>query len=231
MSGLLVLCPSHQRPLEARRLYETFHRTATLPDTRLVFLVWADDATAQKYESNWMKSALRPEESMTARSNAGFISEDDGCDAVGWVADDNRFATVGWDEIVLHALRTVPIVFGNDVASPGSKPSHVFLDARIPRALGWFLHPDLVSTFHDDVFMHLGTGADTARPLGQNKESGGGVGIAYMPSVLVPHLYTERDNSANFQHDALVYQAWRRNEAEDDIAKAKRALRSRRNAH
>ncbi len=231
MSGLLVLCPSHQRPVEARRLYETFQRTAILPDTRLVFLVWSGDSTAHKYESNWMKSALRPEEAMTARCNAGFVSEDNDCEAVGWVADDNRFATVGWDELVLHALRATPIIFGNDVVSPGSKPSHVFMDARIPRALGWFRHPGLISTFHDDVDMRLGTGTDTARPLGQNGESDGGVGIRYIPELVIPHLYTERDNRANFQHDAPVYRAWRRNEAEDDIAKAKRALRSRRNPH
>ena len=231
MSGLLVLCPSHQRPEQARRLYESLERTRILKDTRLVFLVWEGDTTAHKYESNWMRSALRPEEPMTERSNAGFVSEDDGCDAVGWVADDNRFATVGWDEIVLHAIRTIPIVFGNDVASPGSKPSHVFMDARIPRALGWFRHPGLISTFHDDVDMHLGTGTGTERPLGQNGESGllpyRGVGIRYLPEVVIPHLYTERDNSANFQHDAAAYAAWRRNEAEDDIARAKRALRKR----
>ena len=227
MRSLLVLCPSHQRPLRARRLYETFERTKILPDTRLVFLVWSGDPTAPKYESNRMKSALRPEEAMTARCNAGFVSEDNDCAAVGWVADDNRFATIGWDELVLHALRTVPIVFGNDVASPGSKPSHVFMDARLPRALGWFRHPGLISTFHDDVDMHLGTGADTARPLGQNGDETRGVGIRYIPEVVIPHLYTERDNSANFQHDAAVYSAWRRNEAEDDIAKARRALRKR----
>ncbi len=225
MSGLLVLCPSHQRVKQAKLVYQTFLQTRSLASTRLVFLVWAGDTTARDYESSL--TVFRPEAAMTARCNAGFVSEDNDCDAVGWVADDNRFATVGWDEMVLYQLRTTPIVFGNDVVSPGSKPSHVFMDARIPRALGWFRHPGLISTFHDDVDMHLGTGADTARPLGQNGEGDGGVGIAYMPSVLVPHLYIPRDNRANFQHDAPVYQAWRRNEAEDDIAKAKRALRKR----
>lgn len=206
-------------------MYDTFERTRILKSTRLVFLVWQGDPTASKYESNWMQSDLRPEEPMTERSNGGFVSEDNGCDAVGWIADDNRFATVGWDELVLHALRKTPIVFGNDVASPGSKPSHVFMDARIPRALGWFLHPGFISTFHDDAWMHLGTGADTSRPLGLNLNEKAGVGIRFIPEVLIPHLYTERDNSANFKHDSSAFGAWRRNEAEDDITKAKRALR------
>lgn len=224
MSSLLVICPSHRRPNEALSLCRSFEKTKNLSSTSLAFLVWEEDPDLRAYSKDMMVVAC-PEEQMAPRCN-GAQGMFEGYSAVGWVADDNRFNTPGWDEIVLHALRKSPIVFGNDVESPGSKPSHVFMDARIPQALGWFLQPDLIGTFHDDAWMHLGTGAPTQRPLGKNGETGkGGLGIRYIPEVVLSHLYTERDNSENFHHDMPLYESWVRHRAEDDIAKCRRALR------
>jgi len=163
----------------------------------------------------------------------------DGFTHVAWIADDNRFSTRGWDEKVLSALEQCPIVFCNDAVSPGAKPSHVFMDARIPQALGWFLLPGVHSTFFDDAWQTLGTGMDaTTGPLFPGVVPADewaiarfdGLGIGYLPQVRISHLYIEKDNADWFAKDHETYRHWLRHAAEDDIGKARRALRPGRDA-
>ena len=195
--------------------------------------MWEKDSISDEYKDESV--VLCPEELMIPRVN-GALGLLDGYDYVGWVADDNRFETVGWDEQVISALSKVPIVFCNDVVSPGSKPSHVFMDARIPRALGWLLLPELHSAFFDDVWANLGVGPiDVSGPLFRPTSTTfdfrrSGLGIAYLAEVRVNHLYVEKDNAISFRKDMERYRAWLRNEAEDDIGRARGSLRSRRDA-
>lgn len=222
--SLLVICPSHVRPTEATAVDASFRKTKTT-DAELQFLVWENDAFISKYPENTVGC---PEQAMTDRCN-GYLDAILDYQYVGWVADDNRFETAGWDERVIAALQGNPIVFCNDRVSPGSKPSHVFMDTRIVKALGWIHHPGLIGTFGDDVWANLGVGPiDVSRPLFgdvQHGERSGGLGITYLGDVQVPHYYVERDNSVSFRKDIEVYQKWLRHDAEDDIAKCKRALR------
>ena len=213
MSNLLVLCPSYKRPQQAREVLATFNATRTA-DSYLMFAIGIKDSKA--YED--LPIIVYPEWPMVARSNRACAALSGAYDYVGWIADDNRFETEGWDAQVIAALEATVrggVVYGNDVVSPGSKPSHVFMDALIPRALGWFLHPQLKSTFFDDVWEQIGRGLGTLR---------------YLPDVRVNHLYVEKDNSLDFQHDMDVYQTWLRHDLDADLARIRRALRSRRSS-
>ena len=215
---LLVLCPSYKRPIEVGMLMRTFMDTVSEEwRSRIWILVNSDERDRYWHEVDGDFGAVVPysERPMIARSNAGAVGAVGVCDYIGWVADDNRFETPGWDEKVIAALQKTPVVFCNDVVSPGSKPSHVFMDSRIPKALGWFLHPDMRSTFFDDVWHDLGKA----------------LGITYLDDVRIPHLYVEKDNREDFFHDMEVYQRWQRHDMEADIAKARAALRPRRNSH
>lgn len=217
INDLIVVCPSHQRPKEARELYDSFVETRT-GDSLLRFGVWNEDVHYGSLPVTYIT-----QERMTPRTNALAMWASERCKYIGWVADDNRFRTKGWDQRVMDELRRVPIVFGNDVSSPGSKPSHVFMDSRIVRSLGWLIHPGLRSTFFDDVWANLGVGPiDVSRPLFPQSGSHSGLGIGYLPDVIVEHLYTERDNSKDFMADMETYQTWLRNDCEDDIGRARR---------
>ena len=200
--SLLVLCPSYRRPQQAGELLASYVETVKDPTTALLFAV-EDDPSYQG-----LPIAVFPPTPMVERSN--LAARLNVYDYLGWVADDNRFETPGWDQKVLEALQKTPVVFCNDVVSPGSKPSHVFMDARIPKSLGWFLHPDMRSTFFDDVWHDLGKG----------------LGITYLDDVRVRHLYHEKDNREDFFHDMEVYQTWQRHHMEEDIAKCRRAMRN-----
>ena len=206
---LTVLCPSFGRPDAARELYETFHATARA-NTELRFLVWENDETRFEYPPN---TSFYPEKKMVARVNGFFPSRR--VEFVGWVADDNRFETPAWDYEVFSALRlrSGGVVYGNDVVSPGSKPSHVFMDVRIPNALGWFLLPTLRSTFFDDVWEQIGRGLGT---------------LQYLPQIKVNHLYVEKDNRSDFGKDKEEYERWVRHDLDNDLARIRRALRPRR---
>lgn len=230
MTDLLIICPSYKRPDQARELYDSFLRTKKA-DSRLRFAVWNQD---RGYED--LPASFITQEKMTPRTNVLALWAAERCKYIGWVADDNRFETDGWDTEVIRALETTPIVFCNDQVSPGSKPSHVFMDSRIVKSLGRLIHPDLKSTFFDDVWANLGVGPiDVSRPLFPTYSSHrsslfadqrvGGLGIGYLHEVRIPHFYKEHDNRPNFLSDMETYQSWLRNDCEDDIRRASKALR------
>ena len=102
------------------------------------------------------------------------------------------------------------IAYGNDIVSPGSKPSHVFMDTAIAKELGWLIHPEMIGTFFDDVWEQLG------RAMGRLK---------YLPDVTVAHLYTERDNLAAYFRDKDIYERWLRHDCEGQAGRCLRALR------
>lgn len=207
MTDLVVLCPSYKRPEAAKALLVSEWETTRKATVR--FLVWDQDPTRDQYPQ--ANTVLLPEETMVARTNAGawLFSE---ARYLGWVADDMRFETNGWNETVVKALDRMGggVVYGNDLVSPGSKPSHVFLSSEIVRTLGWLHHPDMRATFGDDVWEHLGKG------LGKYQ---------YLPDVKIRHLYREKDNETDFLHDMEVFQKWVGERADDDIARCARALR------
>lgn len=208
--ALLILCPSYQRPREAGLALASFVETIH-EDTKIIFPIGIKDSRA--YDG--LPIIVYPELPMVARTNMAAKALAPKYDYIGWVADDNRFETPGWDTQVIAALEARPggVVYGNDVVSPGSKPSHVFMDSRIPQALGWFVHPEMRSTFFDDCWEQIGRGLGT---------------LQYLPDIRVNHLYTEHDNSANFMHDMQVYQRWLRHDLDDDLDRIRGALRPRR---
>ena len=209
---MIVLCPSYLRPQQAGQVYQSFRDTVRL-DTELLFVIGIKDSEA--YDGHGLPIMCYPEWPMVRRTNRAAEVMAPRYDYIGWIADDNRFETNGWDASVVKALEERPgVVYGNDIVSPGSKPSHVFMDARIVKALGWFLHPGLRSTFFDDVWEQIGRGLT----------------LKYLPDVTVRHLYVEKDNSADFASDMAVYQQWLRHDLDTDLARIRRALRPRRGA-
>ena len=206
---LIVVCPSHRRPKEASEVFDTFLATRTA-DSLLRFGVWTADPSTGGYVH--LPVTYSTAETMTARSNILARWAVEQARYVGWIADDNRFRTKGWDRVVIDALEAMGggVVYGNDVVSPGSKPSHVFMSSEIVRELGWLIHPEMTMTFFDDAWERLG------RAMGR---------LRYLPEVTVEHLYTERDNLAAFVHDKAVYEPWLRHECEDQAARCLRAVR------
>lgn len=203
---LLVLCPSYRRPKEAAEVQVSFDKTVRL-DTKLIFAIGIKDSDA--YQN--LNICAYPEWPMVQRTNRAAEWAAKSYSYIGWIADDNRFETPGWDEQVVAALEARPggVVYGNDCVAPGDKPSHVFLDSRIVQTLGWLHFPGVVSTYGDDAWEAIGRGLGTLR---------------YLSEVKVRHLYREKNNQ-NFITDGEVFQHWVRHDLENDLAKLRRALK------
>lgn len=230
--GLVVLCPSRGRPGAALEVQKVFDETKTLPSTELIFVVDEDDPTLPQYESDSMHLL------MVRRSEGGnmvkalnvaamaVLGDDAGFDprALGFIGDDHRFRTKGWDEKMLAELARIRggWVFANDMGQQWRIPTQVIVSADIVRTLGWMSPPVLTHLYVDQAWLLLGNA------LGYEK-------ISYLPSVVIEHMHPAygkatwdeghvRVNSAEmYSKDRLAYEEWVQTSFLDDLAKLRAA--------
>src|SRR5690242_2339902 len=126
MADLVVVVPSRGRPAAARALAETFVATCTA-NTRLLIAVDMDDpahgdyiATADLDVPPARAAYVLGQDTHTmveALNQAAAVAVESGAFAVGFMGDDHRPRTVGWDQAYLDALHDLGtgIVYGNDL--------------------------------------------------------------------------------------------------------------------
>ena len=149
-----LFCPSRGRPKAAAELLDSFLTTKALNDTHLTFCVDYDDPTRMDYPLGW--TALdTPTGDPTGPLNSWALKSTS--DIVGFIGDDSRFETPGWDAQVVSALRDPGFCWADD----GHKipwPSTCFASREIVQALGYFALPSLKRGFFDAVWMNLAGG-------------------------------------------------------------------------
>lgn len=229
MADLVVIVPSRGRPESAVEMAAAFRETCT-GDTQLIFAIDEDDPTRNDYLKvlkAWHGTAVYYglAESMVEALNgaaAAFLVDDPF--ALGFMGDDHRPRTVGWDQAYLDALNGLGtgIVYGNDGFQGENLPTQVAMTADIVRALGWMAPPVLRHLYVDNVWKALGSTACCLR---------------YLPDVLVEHMHPfagkaelddgyARVNSAEVAgHDRDAYEQWLLTDASGDVAKI-RALQA-----
>lgn len=218
---ITVLMPSRGRERQAREAYEAFAATKRLPDTEmLAVLDWTEPSYAGLPVTHIgsHQSGL----GMGPALNAGLSYTT--ADIIGFIGDDHRFRTDGWDEAIVAANAAMGggIVYGNDLLRGEELPSQVFIDARIVRALGWMALPGAHHLFLDDAWRELGN------RMGR---------LAYLPDVHIEHMhptagkaewdanYHRVNAGAMYAHDAEFFHAWMRDGIEADAERALAALR------
>lgn len=216
MSDLVVVVPSRGRPTAAGELALAFARTCTA-NTALVFAVAADDPTLPDYrrtaaldlsvdvEVYTVKPVDRPSTMVHNLNEAAVdVAGRHGVTAVGFMGDDHRPRTHGWDEAYLAVLADLGtgIAYGDDLLQGRELPTQCAITSDIVRALGWMAPPKLWHMFSDDFWRDLGRAADC---------------LAYVPHVVVEHLhplagkadwdtsYRVSNSPAVYRHDAAVY--------------------------
>jgi hypothetical protein len=185
MTDLVVIVPSRGRPAAVRDLADAFAHTCTAP-TRLVIAVDNDDPTGDRYSGEMQQSRFPSWE--IRRSDAdNMVSAlniaacwataiPDPPFAVGFMGDDHRPRTVGWDHAYLDALTDLGtgIVYGNDLLQGPNLPTQCAVTADIVRALGYLAAPSLTHLYVDNFWLQLGRWADCIR---------------YLPDVVVEHMH------------------------------------------
>jgi hypothetical protein len=223
---LLVIVPTRARPAAAKELAATFLETCTAL-TRLVFAVDADDPDIGAYARAvyGLPGDVRvtPTPGTMVKALNAAAADLGRTFAVGFMGDDHRPRTVGWDSRYLEALHDLGtgIVYGDDLLQGERIPTQVAMTADIPRALGYMAPPTLTHLFVDNFWRDLGRNAECLR---------------YLPDVVVEHLhpyagkaewdagYLRVNTSGMYAKDADAYNAYYLKHYADDVAKVK-ALR------
>lgn len=223
---LTVLCPTRTRPVAAGKTYESFRSSKTLEDTELLFIVDDDDPTLKHYQERklplivvknrigWMVDALNQGFEHCERRTAKPV-------IYGFVGDDNRFESAGWDMHIAGAINDgATVVYCNDRIR-SDLPTSWFVDARIPRELGWFGPPNQKHLFMDNAWKQIGLN------LG---------GYKWLEQVYIPHLhpsgevvdwtpdYLRVNSDERFREDGQALQDWIDGSFPDDMERVRERL-------
>jgi hypothetical protein len=228
MPDLVVVVPSRGRPDAAVALAEAVAGTRRA-DTALVVVVDDDDPAAGDYDLSRWDFATVTRFPNTRRGcvlalNAVACELARTVRAVGFLGDDHRPRTRGWDRVYLDALDALGtgIVYGDDGHRGQGLPTHVAMTSDIVLALGWMAPPVLRHLFADDFWRDLGVAAGCLR---------------YLPGVLVEHLhpaagkgvmddgYAVTSCSTMFALDKGAYWSFRRDGGLDQAVRAVVGLR------
>lgn len=186
--GLVMFCPTRERPGQAQRLAKQFLAT-TATTSWLSLVVDADDPVLDSYRE--VVDALRSDRvclmvaPVTSRAGcmqptnwavADLLAEGPPVAAIGFMGDDHWPVTVGWDSLMMAELDSLGIglVYGNDLHMGERLPTAVVMSANIPRALGYLAPPTFRHLFVDDYWLRLGRDA---------------AAIRYLPDVVLEHRH------------------------------------------
>ena len=145
---------------------------------------------------------------MVAALQSGFDSYKDHLGyAVGFMGDDHRPRTIGWDQQYLDSLRSITtgFVYGNDLFQFENIPTQIAMSTDIPLALGYMCPPEFDHLCVDVVW----------------KDWGNSVGkLIYLRDVVVEHVhylankskfdktYAIVNNQYMANHDAAAYREY-----------------------
>jgi len=205
--SLIVLCPTRGRPASRlEEVLESFNNTRTLSDTELIFVQETDnpepglkhDAVLWRY-----MYTITPRGNMQAALNTAAMQlAEPGI--LGFIGDDHRFRSEGWDQEIEDALATPGIAYGDDLVQGADLPTQWFVSSSIVKALGWFALPACNHFYLDNAWKDLGEALGILR---------------YLPQVKIEHLhfsYGKSDIDDTYRHtmrvgsaDAAKYSVWR----------------------
>lgn len=213
---ILVLCPTRGRPAAATDVIRSLTATRHSTDTRVLFVVDEGDPLLASYMEaiNPHPSAagllVVPGGTMVKALNEGAqraLAFEPLIRVLGFIGDDHRFRTKGWDEIFLDHIRrnNVAMMYAHDGAR-SDIPTQIFVTPNVVHALGWFAPPMLKHLYVDDAWRAIGESTET---------------LFLFKDVLVEHMHPawgkaesdagyERVNSREmYDADAQAFNEWR----------------------
>lgn len=225
MPDLVVVVPSRGRPGKVLELLDAFEQTCTA-GTRMLVAVDEVDPCREGYTEAAARGAalcIADTDTMNEALNeaaVAVITDGLAAVAVGFMGDDHRPRTVGWDQAYLDALRDMStgIVYGNDLLQGERLPTQCAMTVDIVRALGYMAPPELVHLYLDDFWRTLGQRAGCLR---------------YLADVVVEHVhpiagkaewdegYERVNNPAMYERDREAFAEYFRTRLVSDVAKVR----------
>lgn len=220
-ADLLIIVPSRGRPHNIAALHDAWSATTT-GAAGLLVAADEDDPTLPDYDrvcaERGIELTVGPRLRMVPTLNAVALERAPHHFAVGFMGDDHRPRTVGWDAHYLAALRTLGTgyVYGNDLLAGERLPTQVAMTSDIVQTLGAMVPAPVRHLFADNTWWDLGHAIDRIR---------------YMPDVIVEHLhpiagkvesdagYEEVNHPDAAEEDRRVYAHWYANQMSADVQK------------
>lgn len=246
MPELVIIVPSRGRPHAVAEMVEAFRETCRADTQVLFAIDEDDPAAGQyrqavltAYEedhpdvttfSDADREPLRRSPSfllgeqpapgtMVSALNHGAamaLQREPAVRALGFMGDDHRPRTIGWDRAYLDALTSLPgIVYGNDKIQGANLPTQCAISASVVRALGHMAPPVLTHLYVDNYWLTLGRAAGR---------------ISYLPKVTVEHLhpmggtaewddgYRRVNAKAMYAKDRAAYEQYAAQHLADEVA-------------
>jgi hypothetical protein len=224
---LLMIVPTRGRPQNARDLYTSWMATVT-GNSQLLFVVDDDDPQLESYRSQmaWMLNAqllVGPRLRMVGSLNAAATSQGVEYEYVGFMGDDHRPRTLGWDSLFIEVLAKSPasIAYGNDLLQGEKMATAVVMTSDIISTLGYMVPPSLLHLCADLVWVEIG------RALGT---------LTYLDNVVLEHMhpangkalndagYREVNSGEMIKADSEAYYEYMESDFHLDIAKLRELM-------
>lgn len=106
--------------------------------------------------------------------NAVALEYADQYQYLGFMGDDHRPRTLGWDVQYVEALKSHLFVYGNDLLQGENLPTQAAMRSSVVKTLGYMSPPVLTHMFIDNAWKAWGEGVGS---------------IKYLPDVIVEHLH------------------------------------------
>lgn len=212
MRDLLVIVPSRGRPESVLDLANEFYDNGD----HVADLMYATDDDQPEYpKTPGVKYRRGPRLRMCGTLNAAAVENADKYKYIGFLGDDHRPRTKGWDTKVIEALKKHNVVYGNDLIWGEGLPTAVFLRSKVIRKLGYMAPPSLIHLYLDNFWLELGKATS----------------IKYLDDVIIEHLhpsvgkaewspeYLEVNDQAIYQHDEKAFKHYMEAHFQDDLRK------------
>jgi hypothetical protein len=226
----LMIVPTRGRPHSVAPLVKAWRGTGS--QACLLLALDEDDPTLEDYERELFDihtghdriySVVGPRLRMVGTLNLHATTRTDKFAAIGFMGDDHRPRTAGWDQRFATCLSAgAGIVYGNDLLVGEKFPTAVMMTSDIIQTLGYMAPPAFVHLCVDLVW----------------KDWGGRLGrITYLDDVVIEHVhpavgkatldagYKESNSREMVARDSATYYNYRDNGGlEADLAKLKELL-------
>lgn len=231
MADLLMIVPTRGRPNNVWELWGAWKETANgaadlcfavddddpeLDAYRATFRSMATDDPGNPEPEPWVASGgeksgfyvkIGPRERMVGTLNTTALHWSDRYRYLGFMGDDHRPRTSGWDQRFCECLSGgTGIVYGNDLLQGPEMPTAVAMTSDIVRALGYMAPPAMVHLCVDLCWKDWGQG------LGR---------LTYLNDVILEHMhpangkapydagYEDANSPERTTADATAYLAYR----------------------
>lgn len=152
---LRMLCPTRDRPERAALLVSEWTSFAS-GNSSLLLAADDDDPAALAYDKLGARILSEPR-GLGNIINALALEAAQEYPFVGFLGDDHRPRTVGWDLLLVEALGYRPgVAYGNDLYQGQTLATAVVISSPVITALGYMVPPGVEHLFMDNFWIQLG---------------------------------------------------------------------------